>query len=366
MSYDEPLFFQVMAYADEADRDVVDMVSGNPDWEPPEPLREGLREFADAPVEQYQYPPSEGLAALREEIAARRGVDVERVVVTNGAGEANYLAMACGLEAHPGNEVILTDPVYPYYSGRTEMLGADARFVPVDDDGRLDPADVREAAGDDTALIVACSPNNPTGAVYGEEVKRELAAVAEANDALFVSDEVYDHFDFSGRFFSALGCDSPNVAVTNAFSKSMAVTGLRVGYAVLPERLVGPARTRHMLVNVAGAAPSQHAVLNALRETPPDYYERNREMLCDRVDAFTDALDEAGADYITPEGAFYVLARFDDYPGTLDNVERLIDEAGVAGMPGEAFGTAYDDWIRFALVTPRAVAAAERLAEYFR
>jgi aspartate/methionine/tyrosine aminotransferase len=88
-------------------------------------------------------------------------------------------------------------------------------------------------------------------------------------------------------------------------------------------------------------------------------------MLRERIDSFTDALDAAGAAYTSPRGAFYVMARFEDFPGTLSNVETLIDEAGVAGMPGEAFGEAYADWIRFALVTPRADEAASRLADYF-
>ena len=81
MDYDEPLFFRVMRYAARADRDVIDMVSGNPDWEPPEALRTGLGEYAEAPTERFQYPPSAGLRELREEIAARRNVDPEQVVV---------------------------------------------------------------------------------------------------------------------------------------------------------------------------------------------------------------------------------------------------------------------------------------------
>jgi aspartate/methionine/tyrosine aminotransferase len=188
---------------------------------------------------------------------------------------------------------------------------------------------------------------------------------AERHDALVVCDEVYDHFDHTGRFESALAVDSDHRVVTTAFSKSMAITGYRVGYAVLPGSLADAARTRHMLVNVTGSRPAQAAVLRALRETGPEYYAETRAMLRERIDAFTDALDAAGADYTTPEGAFYVLARFDGFPGTLANVKRLIDEAGVAGMPGEAFGSAREDWIRFALVTPRAVEAAERLADYF-
>jgi len=365
MDDDRPLFFHLMAYADDADRDVIDMVSGDPDWEPPAALREGIREFADAPVAAYQYPPSAGDTELRERLADRHDVPVERLLVTNGGGEANHLAMACGLAAHSGNEVVLTDPVYPYYADRAELLDADVTYVPVAEDGTLDPADVRRVAGDETALIVACSPNNPTGAVYGESVKRELAAIAEANDALYVSDEVYEEFDFSGRFHSAVGFDSPNVAVTNSVSKAMATTGLRVGYAILPDRLLDPARTRHMLTNVAVTAPGQYAAAKALRETPDGYYAETRAMLESRIETFCDALDDAGAEYIRPRGAFYVLARFDGFPGTLANAKRLIDEAGVAGMPGEAFGTAREEWLRFALVTPRADAAADRLADRF-
>ena len=365
MDYERPLFFRVMQYADAAERDVVDMVSGNPDWAPPEALREELREYADLPVEHYQYPPSEGLDELRAAIAAEHDVPAGSVFVTNGAGEANHLGMAVGLDEFPGSEVLLTDPVYPYYAGRAELLRADARYVAADEAGRLDPTDVRRAAGDNTAVIVVNSPNNPTGAVYGRETMRSLVDIAEANDALLVSDEVYSRFDHSGRFASALAFDSEHRFVTSAFSKSMAITGLRVGYAVVPEPLRPAVRTRHMLTNVACSRPAQYAVLRALRETPDSYYERNRELVADRVGTFTAALDAAGADYVTPEGAFYVLARFDGYPGTLANVERLIDEAGVAGMPGDAFGESRADWLRFALVTPRVETAARRLTEFF-
>jgi aspartate/methionine/tyrosine aminotransferase len=364
MDYDRPLFFHVMEYAAAADRDVVDMVSGNPDWEPPEALREAFHEYADEPGESFQYPPSEGLRSLREEIAARRNVPPEQVIVTNGAAEANYLAMAAALDRDAGDEVVLTDPVYPYYPGKTELLGGTQRFVPVEDDGRLDPRAVRETVTDDTALIVINTPNNPTGAVYGEETIRALVTISEEHDALLVSDEVYDHFDYSGRFTSALSIDSDHRIVTNSVSKSMAVTGVRIGYGIFPPELVDAAKTRHMLVNVASSRPAQYAVSRAYRETKPEYYARNRQLLEDRVETFTGALETVGAEYIRPDGGFYVLVRFEDLPGTLDTVEKLIDDAGVAGMPGEAFGSSRDDWLRFALVSPRVEEAAHRLGEY--
>lgn len=365
MEYDRPLFYHVMEYAAASERDTVDMVSGNPDWGPPDALREGLIEYADGDPSQFQYPPSEGLAPLRQEIADRRGVEKERVIVTNGAGEANHLSMASGLEHHSGTEVVLADPVYPYYSGRTSLLGATPTFVPVDETGQLDPERVRETASEETALIVVNTPNNPTGAVYDFDAMGELLAIAEANDALLVSDEVYDHFDYTGTFESALSIDSEHRVVTNSFSKTLGVTGLRVGYAVVPERLVEAVRTRHMLTNVAGSRPAQYAVYRALRDTDRSYYERNRERLRERIDTFTEALEAVGAEYTRPDGGFYVLARFEDFPGTLENTKRLIDEAGVAGMPGEAFGQARADWLRFALLTPRVEDATTRLEAFF-
>ncbi|WP_254273908.1 pyridoxal phosphate-dependent aminotransferase [Haloarcula marina] len=371
MDYETPQFFRVMQYAAEADRDVVDMVSGNPDWDPPEGLRDALRDYAEAGVDEYQYAPSPGLTELREEIAARRGVDRDRVVVTNGAGGANHLAMTGGLDHFPGEEVLLTDPVYPYYAGRVNFVGAEMSFVPVDDDGRLDPAAVRAAASEDTAVIVVNSPNNPTGAVYDADAMRAFVDIAEANDALLVSDEVYDHFDYAGRFASALRFDSPNVVATNSFSKSMAITGFRVGYAVFPPadgphgELLDRAQTRHMLTNVSGSRPAQYAVLRALQTTSPDYYAASRRRLQRRIDTFCDALADVGAEYNRPDGGFYVMARFPGFPGSFENVFELVDEGGVAGMPGAAFGDSRADWIRFAMMTDRVETATARLADFF-
>jgi aspartate/methionine/tyrosine aminotransferase len=206
---------------------------------------------------------------------------------------------------------------------------------------------------------------------YDRETMAQLVAIAEEVDALLVSDEVYDHFDYSGRFASALECDSPNRVVTNSFSKSMAITGWRVGYAIFPDRegpmgdLFDHARTRHMLTNVTGSRPAQAAVLHALERTGPAYYERLRDRMRERIAAFTGALDEIGATYVEPEGGFYVMVRFPDFEGSFANVERLVDEAGVAGMPGEAFGDTHAEWVRFALVTPRVETAADRLADFF-
>jgi aspartate/methionine/tyrosine aminotransferase len=365
MDYEEPLFFEVIQHAAAAERDVIDMVSGSPDWEPPSALRDGLKQYAEAEPSEFAYPPSEGLRDLREEIAARRNVSTAQVLITNGTCEANYLAMARALERDTGTEAVLIDPVYPYYPGRVSLLGGETRFVAAGSDGTVDPKAVRKAVSDETAFIAINTPNNPTGAVYDHETVAELIAIAEGHDALLIADEVYDHFDYSGRFESALTVDSEHRIVTGGFSKSMAITGWRVGYGIFPERFVEGATTRHMLTNIAASRPAQAGVLHALQETDPSYYADVRDLLRERIDTFTDALAAAGADYIEPEGSFYVLACFEDYPGTMANVKRLIDEAGVASMPGEAFGEAYGEWIRFALLTPRIDKATDRLRRHF-
>lgn len=366
MDYNAPEFFDLMDYTANADHDVIDLVSGNPDWGSPPGVSEGLHEYADLGGDAFQYPPTEGLVELRETVATDHGVSADRIVITVGGGEANYLAMALGIERWQGTDVLLTDPVYPYYPGKVQMLGGTDRYVRAERDGRLDPDAVREQMTEETALVVVNSPNNPTGAVYGEETMAELVEIVEEFDALLLSDEAYDYFDFSGRFTSALEFDSDHVAVTKSFSKTLAITGFRVGYGVFPSpELADAARDRHMLTLTAGVRPSQYAVLHALRSTDPEYYEQSRKLLAERFETFAEALDSMGVEHTSPDGGFYIMARFDGYEGTTENVKRLIDEAGIACMPGDGFGDSRTDWLRFALMTPRIDEAADRLAEFF-
>lgn len=365
--YDEPLFQQVIASAERADRDVVRMVSGNPDWEPPAALREGLREAAEAAPSDLQYPPAPGLSDLRERLAARHGVARRRVLVTAGATEALSLGIARALSRDAGDEVVVVDPTYPYYPAQIDLHGGEVVRVPAAPDGGLDAAAVRAAVGPETAGVVLTDPNNPTGAVYDPESVRAVLDCAADHDALVVRDEVYDAYDLSGGFESALDLEvetGAEVVVVSAASKTFAVTGLRLGWAILPEAHVDPVRRRHLLTTVAASRPAQVATLRALRETDAAYGERGRERLRERRDRFCAALDDVGADYLPPQGAFYILAELPGVAGDLDSVERLIDEAGVAGMPGAAFGSAAEGTVRFSLTTDRIAEAAERLRAY--
>ncbi len=364
MDYETPLFFRLMQHAAAVDRDVIGMVSGNPDWDPPTALRDGLQAYADGTPETFQYPPTAGLSTLRQSIADRHDVATDRVFVTNGAAEANYLAMATALDRGAGNEIILPDPVYPYYPGKTTLLDGAQRTISLSPDGDIDPAAVRAIITDQTAAIMITTPNNPTGAVYDYPTMRELVTIAGAHDAVLISDEVYDQFDYSGQFTSALSAtpDSSAVMITNSFSKSMAITGFRVGYIIVPSWAVDAVRTRHMLVNVAGSRPAQAAVAAAIDTTDSTYYEQNRQRLAQRVDTFIKGLTDAGLTCYRPDGGFYARVHLPSYESTLAGAKQLIEQRGVAGMPGEAFGEA-NDWFRFSLTTDRIESAVSRLAQ---
>ncbi|MEF8818715.1 MAG: pyridoxal phosphate-dependent aminotransferase [Haloferacaceae archaeon] len=363
--YDEPLFQQVVAYADAADRDVVGMVSGNPDWGPPPALREGLREAADAPPADLQYPPAPGLPDLRAAVAARHGVATRRVLVTAGATEALSLGIARALSRGAGEEVVVVDPTYPYYPAQIDLHGGEVVRVPAAPDGGLDPGAVRATLGPETAGVVLTDPNNPTGAVYDPGAVRAVLDGAAAHDALVVRDEVYDAYDLSGSFESALSlATDAETVVVSAASKTFAVTGLRIGWAIVPPAHVDALRRRHLLTTVAASRPAQVATLRALQETDASYGERARDRLRGRRNRFCAALDGVGADYSPPQGGFYVLADLPGVAGDLASVERLVDEAGVAGMPGAAFGSAAEGLVRFSLTTDRVDEAVERLRAY--
>lgn len=360
MEYTRPRFFEIMAYAREADRDVIDLVSGNPDWDPPAGVRDGLEAVSSAPPANLQYPPSEGLPELREAIANRQGVSRDQVIVTNGAAEANYLALAGALETNPGTEVILFDPVYPYYPEKVRLLGGKPQRLSRPVTGTIDLKTVEEAISTETATIMLTTPDNPTGAVQSGSTLEQLDALAHEYDATLISDEVYDEFDYSGTFRSARDV-SDRALVTNSFSKTFAITGFRVGYLLVPEHLFDPARTRHLLTTITASRPAQAAVRAGLKADTADYQRQARQRMNERIDQFIEILTADGVTCQRPDGGFYVNVNLEEWAGTTEDVKAFIDAHGVAGMPGEHFGENFDDWIRFALLTDRVEEAAERI-----
>jgi aspartate/methionine/tyrosine aminotransferase len=367
-------FEAVQQAANEAERDVVDLVSGSPDWAPPQALRDGLGAYAATDAENFDYPPIAGLPALREWIAAHHDVDREQVLVTTGASEANFLAVAAALAENGGDTVVVPDPAYPYYGDRARLLGGRVQRLSLGPTGELDGGTLDDLAwstpggrrGDaDTAAVVLNTPNNPTGVVYDQSTMAEVAGTVDAADATLISDEVYAPFDRSGQFTSARAVTDDAVLV-GGFSKALAITGFRVGYGIFPPRLLETARRYHRLCTLTASRPAQAAVLAALEtlddgEGLSDLVADARRRLGARSETLERALADVGDTVVSPAGGFYVLVDLPGVPGTVDGVRRLIEEAGVAAMPGAVFGETTAEYVRFSLTAERVETAAERL-----
>jgi aspartate/methionine/tyrosine aminotransferase len=345
------LAMQVMERARELEREgppVVHFELGEPDLSPP---RAAVDACAEALARgDTRYTDSRGLpelrAAIARDLARRFGVEVspDRVLVTSGTSPA--LLIAFSLLIVPGDEVILPAPGYPCYPNFVRYCGGVP--VPVRTDPasghRLDVAAVARAITPRTVAIAVGSPANPTGAVQPAETMRGLASLGLP----LVSDEIYDGIVYGdARTTSALTlpCES---FVLDGFSKRYAMTGFRLGWVVLPEWAVAPARVLSQNLFISVGAFVQRAGVAALEyggETLAEMrrvYERRRDRLVAGLRALGFGVPRA------PDGAFYVLAdarRFGSDSLALSSL--LLERARVATTPGIDFGDAGEGWLRF-------------------
>ena len=350
--------FEVLARAAKLaaeDRDIVNLGIGQPDFPTPDHIVEAavkaLRDGA------HGYTPANGILALREAVAAdlhrRHGAEVnpDRIIVQPGGKPTMfYAALAFG---EPGAEIMFPDPGFPIYESVISFSGATP--VPItlrEEDGFAFRAeDVLSRITDRTRLIIINSPANPTGAVTPKaEIDKLVAGLADHPDVAILSDEIYSQMLYDGRSHVSL-LNYPEIRdrliVLDGWSKTYAMTGWRLGYAVWPEPLVEPI-TRlcindHSCVNAA----AQHAGIAAL-EGPQDAvakmvaeFDRRRQVVVLGLNALP------GISCADAGGAFYV---FPNIMGTGMDArtlqDRLLTEAGVATVAGTSFGRAGEGFIR--------------------
>jgi aspartate/methionine/tyrosine aminotransferase len=357
------------AYAlERAGAKVIHLEIGEPDFEAPPAVVEACRSALAAGATRYT--DSRGLPELRAAIAADKSrrtgvrVDPERVLVTSGTSPALLLVFALLLE--PGDEVIVPAPHYACYPNFVRFASGVPVAVPCDPAAgwALDPDAVRRALTPRTRAIVLGSPANPTGAVQPRDVMAALAATGVP----FVSDEVYDGLVYDGAHAtSALEvAQDGEVYVLDGFSKRYAMTGFRLGYAIVPEAALRPLQILAQNLFISASEFVQRAGLAALAHGEPtlramrEAYARRRELL-------VAGLRELGFGVaVPPQGAFYVLAdarRFDSDSRRL--AARLLDEAHVAVTPGVDFGAAGEGFLRFCYASSDA-AILEALARIGR
>ncbi|MDX9990803.1 MAG: aminotransferase class I/II-fold pyridoxal phosphate-dependent enzyme [Anaerolineales bacterium] len=348
-------FFDIVATM----KDVISLGIGEPDFTTPKPILDaGIRSLASG---ETHYTSNAGKIELRQGIAKnlleRYNVKYDpatEIIATVGVSEALYLTFMALLD--PGDEVIIPTPCFVSYQAEVYLAGG----IPVEIPSRLennfsvDPADIRKAITPRTRVIFIGYPNNPTGAVAERATMIEIAKIAEEFDLMVVSDEIYDRlvYGFEHVCFPALGESiRRRTVLLGGFSKSHAMTGWRIGYAAAPPEIIAGLVRIHQYTIMSAPTTAQDAAIEALKSGEPhveemrNEYDRRRKLI-------VGGLNRLSLDTFEPRGAFYAFPNI-SASGMDDETfaEKLLQEESVAVVPGSAFGTGGDGFVRCSYAT---------------
>jgi len=353
--------FEVLAKAQELERQkksILHFEIGEPDIETPEYIiRAGIRAIQE---KKTHYTPSIGIIELRkvvqDEVEKTRGYrpDLEQIVITPGLKPGIFFAMLAIVD--PGDEVIYQDPGYPTYGSVTAFLGAKQVMVPLleENEFRMRPDDIRDRVTKKTKLIIVNSPQNPTGSVMTKSEMEEIAELAEQHDIYVVSDEIYSKMTYNTQHYSPTVRDEAKerTVLLDGFSKYYAMTGWRLGYMVVPHAMAD--RLQDFLVSAVSctAAFTQWAGIEALtgdQSFIPDMMARFKE----KRDRIVEGLNSiSGFRCQVPKGAFYTFPNIKGTDMTSQEcADHLLYNAGVASLPGTAFGPYGEGYLRFSYAT---------------
>ncbi|HLJ99655.1 MAG TPA: pyridoxal phosphate-dependent aminotransferase [Streptosporangiaceae bacterium] len=339
-------------------RPVIGFGAGEPDFPTPDYIVAAAQRACAEP-KFHKYTPTQGLPELRQAIAAKTARDsgyevtASQILVTNGGKQAVYQAFAALLD--PGDEVLVPAPYWTTYPEAIALAGGVATIVPTDETtGYLASVeDLERARTASTKVLLFVSPSNPSGAVYPPEQVREIGRWADENGLWVITDEIYEHLTYGDALFSSIPVRTPGLAdrtlVLNGVAKTYAMTGWRVGWMIGPDDIIKAATNfqSHATSNVCNIA--QAAALAAV-SGDLSAVERMREAFDRRRQTITRMLNEIpGVVCPEPQGAFYAYPSVKGLLGkeiagrrthsSSELAGLILDEAEVAVVPGEAFGT---------------------------
>ncbi|MFZ0285471.1 MAG: pyridoxal phosphate-dependent aminotransferase [Terriglobales bacterium] len=342
-------------------RSIIHLELGEPDFHPAPAVNDALKRALDDGKDRYCA--VAGVPALREAIAhylhdtRNLNLSPDQIVLAPGCKSALFMAMMALID--PGDEVLYPDPGFPGYPSITLGLGGVAVPFELSEHNRFqpDPEEITAKLTPRSKILITNSPGNPTGTVYTDGIQRRLAELAVEHDLVVLSDEIYARIVYGSQFLSMLSYPGmeDRTLILDGFSKSFAMTGWRLGYTVAPARIV-PALTMLAINSYTCVAEfSQYAAIEALRDpdgaTPrmvAEFAERRQQFIRDlnRIPGFR---------CHAPEGAFYAWVNISDTGMTAEEICRImLEEAGLAAIPGAAFGAAGRDFIRFSFASSAA------------
>jgi aspartate aminotransferase len=341
-------------------RSIIHLELGEPDFHPAAPVVDSLRNAVAAGRDRYCA--TRGIPALREEIThylartRKLSLQPEQVLVAPGCKMALSLAMMALIE--PGDEVLYPDPSFPIYPSFTRGLGAKAVPFALREKTKFQPdlAEIAAKITPKTRLLIFNSPNNPTGTVYEDRAVEGIAELARKYDLWVITDEIYARIVFGGEYKSIwnLAGMPERTVIIDGFSKSFAMTGWRLGYAVAPVHVIDAMDLLVLNTFTCAAEFTQVAAIEALRDSTNAVDAMVAEYKL-RRDLFLQSIAKIpGFRCHTPEGAFYAWVNIEDTGLPGEEVQKiLLEEAGVAAIAGAAFGVEGKNYLRFSLVSAR-------------
>lgn len=339
-------------------KSVIHLELGEPDFHPAGPVVEAVRQAVSDGRDRYCS--TRGVPALRDAIAEylkrtrRLDVTSEQVLVAPGCKMALSLAMMALIE--PGDEVLYPDPGFPIYPSFTRGLGAKPVPFALRENNQFQPnlAEISAKITSKTRILIFNSPNNPTGTVFHRDALERLAALAVEHDLWVISDEIYARILFGGEYQSIWNLPgmAERTVIIDGFSKSFAMTGWRLGYAVAAKPVIDALDLLVLNTFTCVAEYTQIAAVEALRDST-HAVDKMVEEYRQRRDIFVKGLNRIpGFRCQIPEGAFYAWVNVADTGLPAEEVARLLlEEGGVAGIAGAAFGAEGKDYLRFSLVS---------------
>ena len=317
---------------------------GEPDFDVPENIKNAMKQSIDE--NDTHYTPNKGYIELREEISKKFkkeneiNTNPDDIIVTVGASEGLFMCTQAFIEK--GDEVLLPNPSFLSYEACVKL--ADGNIVPVDctmeNEFKLKAEDVQEKITDKTKAIILNSPSNPTGAVMDKEDIKAIADLSMDNDFLIISDEIYEKIIYGKKNYSPAKYGD-NVITLNGFSKTYAMTGLRIGYLATTNDYYTEQLLKIHQYNIACAnTTAQRGAYEALTG-PQNEVEKMVSEFQRRRDLIVSRLNGKGYETVNAEGAFYVFPRIEDKEFVMKAAK-----AGVITVPGIAFGSNGDNHVR--------------------
>jgi aspartate aminotransferase len=344
-----------------AGRSIIHLELGEPDFHAATPVVEALETALRGGKDRYCT--VAGVPALREELARylkrtrRLDVDPTNIVMAPGCKLSLFLALMAVV--NPGDEVLYPDPGFPGYSSITAGFGGiPVSYELAERNGfQPDPAEIAAKITSKTKAILTCSPNNPTGTVYSDAVQRRIAELAVQHDLYVLSDEIYARILYGGDYISMMSYPGmpERTIIIDGFSKSFAMTGWRLGYAVAPPEIVEQLELLAINTYTCVAEFTQYAAVEALRDSTGATPRMVKEF-AGRREQFVRELNQVpGFCCSAPDGAFYAWVNISGTGMTAEEVCRvMLEEAGVAAIPGAAFGPSGKDFVRFSFASSNA------------